>query len=211
MKTMFPILVVIALLAACAPTGPEGLPIAYQDNFDDTGSGWFADTFDAGEHSYQDGGYRIFISAVDWFSWVVNPSAAVYGDVQVEVDAHKLSGPDANEYGVVCRVDYDAGSLYAGVVTSDGQYAIYKSIDEGPLELVGMAAMGFSQSVNQGEATNHIRFDCIGNTLTLFANGTQLAQVSDDTLTSGEVGLYAGTSDPGNVEILFDNFVVYRP
>jgi len=112
---------------------------------------------------------------------------------------------------VVCRVDYEASSLYAGVVTSDGQYAVYKSINEGPLELVGMAAMGFSQAVKTGETTNHIRFDCIGNTLTLFANDTQLVQVTDDTLASGEVGLYSGTFDPGGTEILFDNFVVYQP
>ena len=211
MNKLSPLLLLLAFLAACAPTGPAGRPVLYQDNFDDTGSGWFADTFDAGEHSYQNGSYRIFISSVDWFSWVVNPSAAVYGDIRVEADAQKLSGPDANEYGVVCRVDYEASSLYAGVVTSDGQYAVYKSINEGPLELVGMAAMGFSQAVKTGETTNHIRFDCIGNTLTLFANDTQLVQVTDDTLASGEVGLYSGTFDPGGTEIFFDNFVVYQP
>jgi hypothetical protein len=211
MNKFLPILFLLALLAACAPTGPAGRPIAYQENFDDTSSGWYADTFEAGEHSYSNGGYRIFLSSVDWFSWVVNPSAVVYGDIRVEVDASKLSGPDQNEYGVVCRVDYEASSLYAGVVSSDGSFAVYKSIDEGPLELIDMAAMGFSNAVKTGGVSNHIRLDCIGNTLTLYANDTQLVQVTDDTLASGEVGLYSGTFDPGGTEILFDNFIVYQP
>lgn len=204
MRKVLSVILLPALLAACAPAP------AYQDNFDDTGSGWYASTFEAGEHSYQDGGYRIFLSSADWFSWAVNPTAVEYSDVRVEVDGRKLSGPDTNEYGVLCRVDYDASSLYAGVVTSDGNFAIYKSIEEGPIEFIGMAAMGFSQAVKQGGETNRVRFDCIGNTLTLYANGTQLVQVTDDTLPSGEVGVYSGTFEEGGTEILFDNFAVYR-
>lgn len=214
-----PIVLLVMLLTACAPSPvqtaqpaePTALPVAYQENFDNTGSGWYADRFEAGEHSYQDGGYRIFLSSTDWFSWVVSPNAAVYDDVRLEVDARKIGGPDANEYGLICRVNYEASSLYAGVVTSDSQFAVYKSIDNGPLELIGMAAMGFSQAVSTGEETNHIRFDCVGDTLTLYANGTQLVQVTDTTLANGEIGLYSGTFDPANTEILFDNLVAYRP
>jgi hypothetical protein len=223
MRKFIPLFVVFAFVVACAPTSPAPtdanaptptvtpLPIAYQDNFDSTGSGWYAGVFDAGEHSYSNGGYRVFVSNVDWYSWAVNPSAKVYGDIRVEVDAQKLSGPDSGEYGVLCRVDYEASSFYAGVVTSEGAYAIYKSINEGPIELIDMAAMGFSEAVTQGGTTNHIRLDCIGDTLTLYANGTQLVQVTDDTLPTGEAGVYSGTFDPGGTEILFDNFVVYQP
>ncbi|HLD92898.1 MAG TPA: hypothetical protein VI703_01670 [Anaerolineales bacterium] len=204
MKKVSSFILLFAFLTACAP-GP-----AYQDDFNNPDSGWSVEAFETGENSYEDGGYRMYLSAADWFSWVVNPTAVVYSDVRVEVDAQKIGGLDANEYGAVCRVDFDAGSFYAGAVTSQGEFAIYKNIEESGLELIDMAALGFSQAVKQGGENNHIRFDCVGNTLTLYANDTQLVQVTDETLPSGEVGLYSGTFDPGGTEILFDNFAVYR-
>jgi hypothetical protein len=211
MKKGLPFLLILGLLVACAPAGPTLPPIAYQDNFDDTNSGWAAEAFDTGENSYQDGRFRMLLSTADWFSWVVNPTAAVYQDARVEADAHKTGGPDANEFGILCRVNYDESNFYVGAITSNGQFAIYKSIGDGGLELVGMAAMGFSPAIKLGEEPNHLRFDCVGNTLTLFANDSQLVQVTDETLAEGEAGLYIGTFDEAGTEILFDNFVVYKP
>jgi hypothetical protein len=53
--------------------------------------------------------------------------------------------------------------------------------------------------------------DCIGDTLTLFVNDQQLAQVRDNEFPSGDVGLIAGTYDTPGTDIRFDNFVVYKP
>jgi hypothetical protein len=211
MKQTLPLLLIFSLLAACAPTGPALPPIAYQDNFDDTNSGWAAEVFDTGENTYQDGGFRMYLNTADWFSWVVNPTAAVYTDVRIEADVHKIGGPDANEFGVLCRVNYDESNFYVGAITSSGQFAIYRNLGDSGLELIGMAALGFSPAIKLEEGPNHLRFDCIGNTLTLFANDSQLVQVSDETLPEGEAGLYIGTFDEVGTEILFDNFVVYKP
>jgi hypothetical protein len=211
MNKTLPFLMTLGLLAACAPAGPSLPPVAYQDNFDDTNSGWAAEAFDTGENSYQGGGFRMLLSATDWFSWVVNPTAAVYSDVRVEADTHKIGGPDANEFGILCRVNYDESNFYVGAITSNGQFAIYKNLGDSALEFVGMAAMVFSPAIKLGEELNHLRFDCVGNTLTLYANDTQLVQVTDETLPEGEAGLYIGTFDEAGTEILFDNFVVYKP
>ncbi|NJN80226.1 MAG: hypothetical protein HC797_07025, partial [Anaerolineales bacterium] len=44
-----------------------------------------------------------------------------------------------------------------------------------------------------------------------YVNGFQVAQAQDSTLTSGDVGILAGTFDTPGVDIVFDNFVVLQP
>jgi hypothetical protein len=192
------------------PTATTGPTIAYQDDFSDPNSGWQAEPFEAGERGYQDGGYRYLLNNPDWYGWEFNPSAIVFTDSIIEVDATKTSGPDENEHGLICRLNYDASTFYAGLIRSDGSYGIY-NVTADTIDLVGMATEGTSQFINRGDVFNHIRFDCVGTTLTLYANGQQLAQVTDSTYTSGETGLYVGTFETGGVEILFDNFMIYRP
>jgi hypothetical protein len=69
-----------------------------------------------------------------------------------------------------------------------------------------------SLAVNQGAATNHIRADCIGDTLTLYVNGTQVYLVTDSTFGSGGyAGLLARANGTSGVDILFSNFVVSKP
>jgi hypothetical protein len=68
-----------------------------------------------------------------------------------------------------------------------------------------------SDSINQGGTSNHIRLDCVGDSLTLFVNGDKVNEVTDSGLTSGDVGLIAGTFDTPGTDILFDNYVVRNP
>ncbi len=76
---------------------------------------------------------------------------------------------------------------------------------------LGNSPMAENDAIIKGGATNQIRFDCIGNTLTLYVNGTQVDQQTDPEYTEGNVGLVAGTFDDAGTDILFDNFFVYRP
>jgi len=66
-------------------------------------------------------------------------------------------------------------------------------------------------SINLGAATNHLRADCIGNTLTLYVNGSQGASATDSSVSGGDVGLVARTFEVDGTDIMFDNFVVYKP
>jgi hypothetical protein len=77
--------------------------------------------------------------------------------------------------------------------------------------LIGATELLPSDAINQGSASNHIRFDCNGDVLTLYVNGQQVDQQTDGEYTSGNVGLIAGTYDTPGTDILFDNFSVYQP
>jgi hypothetical protein len=181
--------------------------LLFADDFSDPNSGW--DQFRDGNAitDYEDGGYRISVNE-DNTDFFANPGKN-FGDVVVEVTADKIGGPDDNNFGVICRYQ-DEENFYWFSIGSDGFYGIGSAMD-GEYQMIGMEAMEFSGQINQGQAQNEIRAECIGDRLTLYANGTILADVNDNRLQTGDVGLIAGTFDEIGTDILFDDFTVRQP
>jgi hypothetical protein len=179
----------------------------FQDDFSDTGSGWDHSTTDTGSSDYQDGGYHISVGP-EYSSVWANPGKS-FTDVSVEVDGHKLSGVDDNEFGVLCRYQ-DVDNFYGASISSDGYYGFFK-LDNGDFGYLGTDKMVKSDAIHLGSESNHIRLDCVGSTLTLYINGEMVSSTSDGSFNSGDVGLYAGTFATANVDVLFDDFVVRQP
>ena len=155
---------------------------------------------------YDSGGYRILVNALQVNFW--STPHKNLSEVRMEVDAGKLAGPDENRIGLICR--YTGSDYYFFMVTSDGYYAIGKFVN-GQMTQFGQTEMQYSEHIRKGLAVNHLRGDCVGNTLTLYVNGFQIAQAQDSALTSGDVGLMAGTFTQPGVDIVFDNFVALKP
>jgi hypothetical protein len=199
---------------APAPTlteapAPTPLTILYQDDFEDVDSGWeryreFDGTLDSHE-----GGYRMQIPVDDNLFWV-NAGQEDLVDVRVEVDALRLGGPEANQFGLMCRLSLQTYGYYAFVITSQGEYAILKHVGLENLFL-GNDDFQTSDVILLGDQSNHIRADCVGDTLSLYVNGELLLSVQDDEYQQGDVGLAAGTTGEPGTDIFFDNFVVYQP
>jgi hypothetical protein len=213
--TLFLSILALAALACAIP----GLPGAaggctpdegnlFQDNFSDESCGW-EDIFndETGISDYDQGGFRLRVDQEQFDYWA-NPNVS-FSDVVIEVDARKIGGPDDNDFGVICRY-VDNQNFYFFIVASDGFYAIGKSVS-GDYTYIGSDFMEPTDAVLGGDASNHLRADCAGSTLRLYANGNLLKEVTDSTFTSGDVGLIAGTFDTPGTDILFDNFVVRAP
>jgi hypothetical protein len=190
-----------------ADSGPPPSDVLFQDDFADTSSGWDRVNVEEGITDYENGYYRIFVNTDQTDVWA-NPGLN-FTDVIVEVDTTKVGGPDDNDLGIICRY-VDAENFYQFVISSDGFYGIAKVVD-GIQELVGMDAMSPHDDINIGDASNHMRADCIGSNLVLYVNGTKVAEVQDSTYSEGDVGLFAGTFDEIGTDIHFDNFVVKKP
>ena len=77
--------------------------------------------------------------------------------------------------------------------------------------LFGQQMMAYSDLIVKGDGPNHLRFDCIGNTLAGYVNGMPIANASDTDFSGGDAGLIAGAFSEGGVEISFDNFKVIKP
>jgi len=209
-KKLFIALAVLVLVAMACGTTSTSSNILYQDNFKDPKSGWDQTTSTDGITDYQSGGYRINVLTPNVSLWA-NPSKSFPGDVSIEVDAAKTAGPDDNAFGVICRYQ-DTKNFYKFYITSDGYAGISKE-ENGSTTVISSADGNIQpvDGINQGVATNHIRAACVGSTLTLYANGTQIATATDSAFTGGDVGLIARTYDTGGTDILFTNFVVSKP
>ena len=209
--TLLVIIIILATISvACSVLEPQSSPtdILYSDDFSSTDTDWdqYSDaTYTA---DYFNGAYRITVNMESSNVWA-NPGNESFTDVRVEADATMNGGPEDNEFGVICRY-IDEDQFYYGAISSDGYYGIVKMTKDGGF-LVGNDNMLESNKIIQGAATNHIRFDCVGSTLSLYVNGSLVDQQTDSAYTVGNTGLIAGTFDTPGTDILFDNLVVYNP
>ncbi|UYN90342.1 MAG: hypothetical protein KIT08_03665 [Anaerolineales bacterium] len=181
--------------------------IIFQDDFSNASGDWVVESDALGTQGYYSEKYRITVSETNTVLWSDTLSGN-YGDISVEVDSAKIAGPDQNEMGLLCR--YSDGDFYAAGIGSDGYFSVWSRLS-GEWNLLGMEEVQFSEAIYTGTQTNRIRFDCVGSSLTLYANGTQLIQVQDSSLTTGDAGVYAGSFDVGGVDVVFDNFLIAQP
>jgi len=167
---------------------------------------------------YENGAYRIRINTVgesgngvDYFSWP-GLEGELPADIQIEVDAAKKGGPDDNDFGVLCRYSNinQVDNYYRFVISSDG-YAGIMLVEGEESTMLSSDKLQASEAIRKGDASNHLRADCIGSQLTLYINGKQAATAQDSTLVGGDVGLIAGTYTIPGTDILFDNFKIRQP
>ena len=201
------------LVTACAPA-PAPVPvipaakpgdILYQEDFENNDTGWDRVYNDDGIMDYDGGGYRMLVKQAGYNIW--STPEKNFRDVRVEADVFRLNGPEENREGLVCR--YQNGDYYFFIISNDGFYAVGKFIG-GQVLLLGQAEMQASGSI-QKDAVNHLRADCIGNTLTFYINYNQVASVQDGDFPNGDVGLLAGAFSQAGVDVLFDHFMVIQP
>jgi hypothetical protein len=187
---------------------PTSESLIFFDDFSNPNSGW--DQVEEADYStnYYNNAYRITVNTDMYDSWA-NPNIQTYTDAIIEVDATKNGGPDDNDFGVICRYQ-DSKHFYYAVISSDGYYGIIKASGDSS-GLLGREYLEYSDAIPQGYATNHLRLECLGDTLSFYANGQLLDQQTDGEYADGDVGLIAGTYDNPGTDILFDNFSVYTP
>lgn len=204
--------ILIILLTACQSAFITDLltqsgQALYHDDFSDPKDGWPEASDEVGSLGYSQGAYRVVVNSAGYDLWAVSRQS--YGDVQVEVDTTRLAGTSDNRFGLICRYQ-DAENFYVFIISSDGYYAT-AIIKDGTSSLLGQEMMAYDAAIIHGDGPNHLRFDCIGNTLMGFVNGQRVAVANDSTFTTGDAGVLAGAFDEGGVEISFDNFMVIKP
>jgi hypothetical protein len=206
------LLSIFFLLTSCLPASstqiiPSGNSgdILYQELFADNTSGWDRVLNDGGIMDYDSGGYRFLIreSKVNYWS----TPGKLFKDVRVEADVTKLNGPDENRAGLMCR--YQNGDHYFFIISTDGFYGIGKFIG-GQTILLGQESM-LPTDVILADGVNHLRADCIGDSLIFYVNFVQVAAVQDADFPTGDVGLLAGSFTEPGVDVMFQNFVVIQP
>jgi hypothetical protein len=202
------VLVLVAIACGIGSTSSSS-KVLFQDKFTDTKGGWPHHQTANSTMDYATGGYHINVTTTDLMAYVT-PGKSFQKDVSIEVDATKTAGPDDNYIAVICRYQ-DENNFYFLTISSDG-YAGIAMYKDNTMSILSGSNFEPSSAIKQGAATNHLRADCVGTTLTLYVGGTQVSTVTDSTFTTGgDAGLMARANGTAGVDILFSNFVVSKP
>jgi hypothetical protein len=212
MRSLFKVILVLLMVAtAYACSGSQATPdttnALFFDDFSQSSSGWTQVQNENGTSAYDNGSFHISINKASTLL-LANPGKSFGGDVSIEVDARKIGGSDDNYFGVLCHYQ-DPDDYYMFLITSDGYAGII--MRKGGEETLISPGKKFLKmdGINNGGTTNHIRADCVGEALTLYANGQQVSLAYNSSLTGGDVGLAVRSGNlEGGTDIRFDNFVV---
>lgn len=211
MKSLNGSLRVLALIIlAGILSGCLGASQPFTDDFSDPASGWGASSHETYVRGYQQGRYLFQIDVPRWFVWAT--SGRSFDDVEIEAIG-RAAGQLDNHFGLLCRyseVDEQAQFYYFGV-SADGYYGIFLMDEEGDLRPLTGPAMLRSPAIYVDGSDNRVVASCMGTDLTLYVNGEQVAQVEDDTLAKGDVGLATGTLEVGGTSVWFDDFEARKP
>ena len=188
------------------PSDNEQRTVLFSDDFSSNANNWTTYSDSDGSVTIRNGALYIKNFTSSGVSCDSFPGES-FSDFILEVETTFIGGNDNNWQQVICRYDGFA-SYYSLGISADGYYDIEKWDTSGVHILEGPT---YSSHINKGQNTNHIKVECIGNSLSLTVNGHLLAQVVDSTLASGEIGLVVGSYGGVYSEVTFDNLVVYEP
>lgn len=174
------------------------------DDFSDPDSGWAID--EDGAYGYADDAYQITVEP-NVYRWVVQTDES-YADVSLEVEITHTSGDAAAYAGLVCRANGE--DYYYADISPAGDFTIGQ-IAEG--EVIVLTKWTASDAIDTTEgAVNLLRLDCVGDTISAYANGELLDSVAVEAVAGG-FGMEAGNPEAAEeaATIGFDNFVLSQP
>jgi hypothetical protein len=180
---LFVAMLVLGAGVDCGGNGDEAESIAYSEDFAAPGS-WHTSSDPEVDISYHDGGLGIEIKVIDRVAWSV--AGRSVADGIVSVDATPIGGPDDNAYGIVAR-HVDDRSFYRFEISADGYYAI--QAPTGSLGWEFLVDWTESVAIHRGRETNRLRVELNGPTMTFWVNDVELARVTDERYTKGDVGV----------------------
>ena len=192
------------------PTPTTSPQLLFEDNFNDSKSGWVISSGSSGTWAYENGDYSLSTPKPGSFEHVFgrNKLFGKQTDFTVEVDARDISKESDGWYGIFFREDPDYSTsgftYYAFLVnSSNGKYKIVKSVRNNWSTLKDWT---YSEYIKTSTNTNRLKVNCKGTMIGVYANGQLLATVTDDLITKGYIALaISGT----NTHAHFDNFKLY--
>lgn len=184
---------------------PAELTLGYEDDFSDSFGGW-DDAFDPYTRKvYGNNRYQIEVNASNLVAWgLANRDVANF---EVQVEARQEDGDPKNSYGLIFRFQ-DRDNFYRFDISGDGYYLLSKFIEGQWVTLVDWTS---SDHINKGNTDNILKVSAFGPNITVWANGQQLASVTDDSLARGNFGFFAGTFAEPASWVSFDNLKMWIP
>jgi hypothetical protein len=183
--------------------------VVYQDDFSDPNSGWTTYSRNYGTIKYDNSSLLItnqFSNTIVWST----PATGDVSSIHIEVTVSSTR-PVADEgFGVICNYADDNDYYYMGF-SLGGHYLIGRR-QNGSVTILTDAANKnwvFSRQIVQNEPSYRVGADCGSDgTLTLYADGQQVATANDTTYKNGLIGLFLVGFNDVPAEARFTDLVV---
>lgn len=187
---------------------------AFIDNFDQNSYDWVsgARTVDWADITWTiaDGVYRWDAMAKEGFVWWVYPEMEAYADFYYAVDLDIVQGPETAEQGLVYRMSKNGEeySYYLYEISNNGYYAVWLSDPGGWSDIIPWTR----SSLIKANGSNRLALIAQGSRMVFFINDRFVAEVSDDRLSAGIIGLCIGLGENGQTGVWqFDNLEIRTP
>lgn len=191
--------------ATFTPTPTSDPAIILLDNFSNNDSGWWVDNSSNGTLYYANGKYRIYGKKGDFLTWSIYNDRPII-DAVYSVEYEFLSEDIENTGLDIYWRLRDNETYYFLQIWGDGTYAVGKSIDNVPSELVSIRK---GENLNLHTDTNKVTIAFHGSDVDIYFNDVYETSFSDSSIKYGDIGLGVFPSHESDVEVLFDNLAVY--
>jgi hypothetical protein len=167
---------------------------------------WVFESGDTVDYVWSANRLTIAVKKVQWLGW--DTPAGDYDDFGAEIEA-QAAGSDYAEYGIIFRLSGtgDTRSYYAFGVSTDGNYFMNKRLNNQWVNPKPVPTAA-SKYIKQGTAKNVLRALAEGSKISLYVNSFLVATVTDDSIASGKVGVYAGTGDNNQTQVYFSRVTI---
>ena len=127
-----------------------------------------------------------------WSTWYFTWRELSDFYLEATFDSGNCAGQDA--YGMIVRgPEHMAGVSFGYVIafTCDGQLWVFRLDDADPFTSTDLVSLTPTTAINAGaNRRNTMGISAEGDTLTIYANGTQVAQVTDASYDAGRIGVF---------------------
>jgi len=154
----------------------------------------------------KNGKLKITINSLDTYAYYIYKFLEAE-DVRLDIRVANL-GTNNNNVSLICR--HSALGWYEFNITSDGLYWIYQ-YDPSLSDPYKQLWNGDSSSINLGKEENEYTAICKGDQLRLFINGIEGISITDQTLTSGEIGFSVSSQNVTPIVVEIYNFTASVP
>ncbi|HUW12964.1 MAG TPA: serine/threonine-protein kinase [Anaerolineae bacterium] len=182
----------------------------YDDFAADTGS-WTTGVYDSerlsGNRRIAEGTYIWEAEAKQGFAWWSESGNEPITDFALDVVAGQPSGSSSGSYGVMFRHD-EADNHYVFRIRDSGEYRV-SLVQDG--EWINLTDWTPTSLIYAGDP-NMLSVGAEGPVFKFWINNELVAEISDETLPSGDVGLVIGLGQAGDAgRFEFDDFVLFTP
>ncbi|MEO8608603.1 MAG: hypothetical protein ABI690_12005 [Chloroflexota bacterium] len=119
--------------------------------------------------------------------------------------AGEATAEATSDAGAATLLTANNGDGYLFLVEGSGRFAILRSRGRSITPLVNWTP---STAILTGAAENRIRAVCVGSYLAMYVNGTFVGDATDDTYTTGQVGMVGAAASRLGLQVDFDNLTV---